>query len=96
MTTPKYIHVPTDAATQPRGRRCLVNKYWMNRPDKGLAFYVLPGTTRHSLSLDDRLRPQCNDNEEITKRLLKDGYECVKVHCVFEAHAIFEARKVLP
>ena len=96
MSELRYIHVPIETATEPHGHQCLVNKYWMHHPEKGLAFYVLQGTTKHSLNMDERLRPQCNDQEEVTKRLLKDGYECVKVHCVFDVHAIFEARKSLP
>jgi len=90
-----YIHVPIETATQPKGHSCHCDKYWMHHPEKGLAYYILPGTTKASLCMDERLRPQCNDNEHIVKRFLKDGYECVHVPVVFDVHAIHEARRVL-
>ena len=91
----KYIHVPIDTATVPKGHSCHCGKFWAMHPEKGLAYYVLPGTTAASLNMDERLRPQCNDQREVVERLMPDGYECVYLDVVFDVHAVLAARDEL-
>lgn len=56
----KYHFIPLEQATKPKGYMLhhWANSYWVVHPEKGLAFF---GKGYGS--------PQCNTNEEISKRL---------------------------
>ncbi len=95
MTTPKYIHIPIEAATRPKGHSCHCEQYWAVHPEKGIAYYVLPGTRHNSLNMDERLRPQCNSVHDVTYRLLPEGHVVKYLDVVFDVHAIHEARRLL-
>jgi len=60
----EYVHL--NLAEKPRDGECLVERYWVFRAGKGIAFHRTPGTNFVS--------PQCNSNRRLVELLIKKLY----------------------
>ena len=72
----RYIHIPLADALIPKdGRRCFTDRFWVITGDNEL------------LCFDGYCSPQCNKNEDITRRLAHicapETYRCIFLPVVY-------------
>jgi hypothetical protein len=90
--TGRFFHVPEALAIIPKEGRCLVGRYWIVHPEKGLYYYYLPMLSGHN----DTPCMQANKSWAVTKYIMDnaqtkqwyEGHYIKQIECVYEAHAI--------
>ena len=82
----EIFYVPIEKATIPAGSHCLVDRYWIVHPEKGIAFYA----QLFGYGSSDEPSPQCNTSEYVVRFDIQRRHpDCVvkKIPVVFTVHA---------